>query len=125
MVVPRSLHWGMNEMLEDAFWKPYRMFCTRCRNWRNDVYHTGCPDGQEGSLVLIDIAGMRKGCSKCQQSWAIENVVFTCSCGHPQPVEYTAEIPPLKHGDKVLMTDGDLSWVRTRSHQIVVGKLSR
>jgi hypothetical protein len=115
----------MNDMLGDAPWQQYRMFCTHCHRWRHDIRHTDCPTGQQGSLVLIDIAGMRKGCGKCQQTWGIENVVFNCSCGHAQPVEYVEQIPPLQHGDKVLRTDGDLSWVRTRSRFVVVGKLSR
>jgi hypothetical protein len=112
-------------MLDDAPWQPYRMFCTRCHRWRHDIRHTDCPNGSPGSLVLIDITTMRKGCPNCQQSWPVENIVFHCSCGHPQPVEYTPAIPPLQHGDKVMRTDGDLSWVRTRSRLVVVGKLSR
>lgn len=112
-------------MLDDAPWQQYRMFCTHCRKWRHDIQHTDCPEGSRGSLLLIDIAGWRKGCRKCQQSWPIETVAFYCRCGHAQPVEYVREIPPLQHGDKVIRTDGDLSWVQAKTHAVVVGMLSR
>jgi hypothetical protein len=109
-------------VLEEASWLQYRMYCTRCRKWRHDIRHIGCPAGEQGSLVLIDIAAMRKGCPKCGQSWAIENVVFHCGCGHAQPVEYVAQLPQLQRGDKVLRADGNLAWVRTKSHVMVVGR---
>ena len=101
------------------------MFCTHCRRWRHPVWHTDCSTGQQGSLVVIDIASMRKGCRKCQQTWPVENVVFHCSCGHPQPVEYLEQLPPLEHGDKLLRTHGDVSWVRTKERFVRVGKLTR
>lgn len=114
----------VNAVLEEAAWLQYRMYCTHCHKWRHDIRHTDCPQGELGSLVLIDITRMRKGCPKCEQCWAIENVVFHCSCGHAQPVEYTGQLPPLQHGDKVLRTDGHLTWVRTKSHVVVVGQRS-
>jgi hypothetical protein len=103
-------------------WQQYRMYCTRCRKWKHDIRHTDCATGQMGSLIMIDLVNHRKGCTKCQQTWPIENVVFYCGCGHAQPVEYVTSIGPLEHGDKVMKTEGTLTWVRTKSHFIRVGQ---
>jgi hypothetical protein len=105
-------------------WRKARDFCNSCGRWDTDFEHENCPYGSRGSLVWIDIDNFRKACSKCNQTWALENTIMYCSRGHMQRTEYVDSVVTVEAGEQVIATDGNLVYVLTRTGTVVVSRRS-
>lgn len=106
-------------------WKESRTYCRSCKEWKDTIYHKKCPRGEHGSKVLIDIANFQEKCTKCNQTWPLENSVFYCKrCGSVQETRYVDSILALEFGDQIIHTDGNIVHILKRSGAIVVGQRS-
>lgn len=102
-------------------WKTSQIYCRKCGRWHNNIQHRDCPYSPSESRLWINIRNLEMGCSRCNQTWALEDNIFYCSCGNIQQTEYTDSLVVLEEGDEIIASDDDLVYVLTRSGTVVVG----
>jgi hypothetical protein len=105
-------------------WRESRQYCNGCGRWRGDFVHGSCRLGERGSRVWVDLDNYREACNKCNQSWALEDTIMTCSCGHRQRTEYVDSVDVIQAGERVIATEGNMVYVLTRTGTVVVGRRS-
>jgi hypothetical protein len=103
-------------------WRESRTYCNGCGRWRGNIQHKNCRRGERGSLIWVDLDNYREACNQCNESWALEDSVMICGCGHRQRTEYVDSIDVVQAGERIIATEGNTVYVLTRTGTVVVGR---
>jgi hypothetical protein len=98
-----------------AHWRPQKIYCNGCGSWRTNIAHRGCPRGERGSQLFFDLHSFYSGCSKCGETWPLENTRLYCACGYVQDTEYVDAALQLGTEDEIIAVEGDAVYVLRES----------
>lgn len=101
-------------------WKKHKPFCFRCRRWNYDPEHQGCPKGQTGSLVWLDVNNFDLGCGKCSTVWPLTENTLTCDhCGHVQKTTYVDSLMAVQNDIIEIRSHGNTTYALLKSGVVV------
>lgn len=72
-------------------WKTVIMICRTCGRKSRRPEHWNCCLGHRGSEVVFNPRFNLLGCTKCKQTWDVEDNLHYCVCGAKEPMEFRDE----------------------------------